>query len=505
MKIFSSRQFRDWDKATIAKQYEASIDLMEHAAGEIARHLIENELALSYVIVCGTGNNGGDGLVIARKLHEEGKSVEVFIAGTAENGSADFRANLDRLMNSEVEIHFLPEDLGGFSFPGADRIIDCVLGTGTNRMVDGFLAGVIRCINDAAIPVIAVDLPSGLLPDLLEPQPGEVVRARETLTFESPKLAMLVPENEIFVGNMTVLPIGLDAAFADHQSAEYSFFDDYDAAMFLKRRPRNAYKNQFGHLQVIAGSRGKMGAAVLCSHAAMAAGAGLVTASVPSVGVDIMQITVPEVMCMPDDDAHYLHTTDFLDKCNAAAIGPGMGTYPETVIMLRKLLRTAQIPVVYDADALNIIAEKRLLVELKPGSVLTPHIGEFDRLFGTHANTFERIRTMKEISGKHHLVIVLKGPNSMVCDPSGVLSFNSSGNPGMATAGSGDVLTGIIGSLLGQGYKPEEAARLGVYIHGLAGDVAREENSSVSLMARDIIGCLGDAFLHIETLRDLTT
>jgi NAD(P)H-hydrate epimerase len=504
MKIFSSQQIRNWDQATISRRYRGSIELMEHAAGEVARYLLENEPALSYVVVCGTGNNGGDGLVIARKLHEEGKSVEVFIAGASDTGTDDFKSNLQRLMNSDIEIHFIPEDLEGFSFPGADRIIDCILGTGTNRAADGYLGAVIRCLNNSAIPVISVDLPSGMLPDLLEPQQGEVVHAWETITFESPKLAMLIPENEIFVGQMTVLPIGLDPDFADHQSADYFFFDDYDAASVLKKRSRSAYKNQFGHLQVIAGSRGKMGAAVLCSHAAMSAGSGLVTASVPACGMDILQIAVPEVMCISDDDANYLHTTEILEKCNAAAIGPGIGTFPETVIMMRKLMRTIHVPAVFDADALNIIAEKRLIGELKPGSVITPHIGEFDRLFGLHHNTFERIRTMREIASVNQIVVVLKGANSMVADPNGVLSFNSSGNPGMATAGSGDVLTGIIGSLLVQGYDPAIAARLGVYVHGLAGDVAREENSSSAMMARDIIQCLGDAFLHIENLRDLT-
>lgn len=505
MKIFSSQQIRDWDQATISRHYGGSIELMEHAAGEVARYLLEYEPALSFVIVCGTGNNGGDGLVIARKLHEEGRSVEVFIAGASDTGTDDFKSNLQRLMNSDIEIHFIPEDLEGFSFPGADRIIDCILGTGTNRVADGYLGAVIRCINDSGIPAISVDLPSGLLPDLLEPQQGEVVRAAETITFESPKLAMLIPENEIFVGNMTVLPIGLDREFADHQSADYFFFDDYDAASVLKRRSRSAYKNQFGHLQVIAGSRGKMGAAVLCSHAAMAAGAGLVTASVPACGVNILQIAVPEVMCISDDDTNYLHTTEILEKCNAVAIGPGIGTFPETVIMMRRLMRTLHAPAVFDADALNIIAEKRLIGELNPGTVITPHIGEFDRLFGQHGNTFDRIRTMKEIASANQIVIVLKGSNTLVADPGGGLSFNSSGNPGMATAGSGDVLTGIIGSLLGQGYAPEVAARLGVYVHGLAGDVAREESSSTSMMARDIIQGLGDAFLHIENLRDLTT
>lgn len=503
MKIFSAEQSRAWDQSTITKSYKTSLDLMEHAASQVSRHLLENEPALSFIVVCGTGNNGGDGLVIARKLHEESKQVEVFIAGSSESGSADFKSNLQRLMNSDIEIHFLPDNLHHFSFPAADRLIDCILGTGINRPADGFLKSVIECINYSAIPVISIDLPSGLLPDLLAVQPGALVHATETITFEAPKVAMLVPENDMYVGQMTVLTIGLDHDFAANEDSDFLFFDDYDVVSVLRKRHRSAYKTEFGHLQIIAGSHGKMGAAVLCAHAAMASGAGLVTASVPACGLDILQTSVPEVMCVADDDAHFLHTTDLIEKCNAVAIGPGIGTFPETVLMLRKLIRNMHVPCVYDADALNIIAEKRLVAELGGGSILTPHVGEFDRLFGQHENTFDRIKTMKEASVKYNVVIVLKGPHTIVADPSGMISFNSSGNPGMATAGSGDVLTGIIGSFLGQGYEPAMAARIGVYVHGLAGDVAREENSTHAMMARDIIQCLGDAFLHLENMRDL--
>jgi ADP-dependent NAD(P)H-hydrate dehydratase / NAD(P)H-hydrate epimerase len=503
MKIFTADQIRAWDKATIAKAYQHSSDLMEHAAGAVSNYLLENEPAMSFAIVCGTGNNGGDGLVIARKLHEEGKSVEVFIAGQSETGSEDFKLNLQRLLQSDIEVHFLPQDLTGFAFSKADRILDCILGTGISRSVEGYLAEVIHAVNYAQIPVIAIDLPSGLLPDLASPQTGAVVQASQTITFEAPKMAMLFPENELYVGQITVIPIGLDADFLNRENSSCLFIDDYDASAWLTKRPLQVYKNQLGHLQVIAGSYGKMGAAVLCAHAAIRSGCGLVTASVPVCGVDILQVSLPEVMCNADADQHFLHTTDLLENATAVAMGPGIGTFPETALMMRKLLRNIAVPCVYDADALNIIAEKRLIAELKPGSVITPHVGEFDRLFGKHESTFDRLQTMKEIAIRHQLVVVLKGPHTIVVDPSGTVSFNSSGNPGMATAGSGDTLTGIIGSLLAQRYDAAIAARLGVYIHGLAGDVAREENSTHGMIAGDIVNCLGDAFLHLESMRNM--
>ncbi len=504
MKLFNAAQIREWDKATVQKYFEDSSELMEVAAQVCADHIAEEEIAALYAIICGTGNNGGDGLCIARLLAAEDHEVKVYITGDADSGSEDFKKNLQRLLSTDIALHFLSEDEHDFH-PETDAIIvDCIFGTGLNRPVDSWLADLIEQVNHLPNRKIAIDLPSGLQADLLEPQPGPVVNADLTLTFQVPKRALLFEENYVFVGEHEVVMIGLDHEFETKEKCELTFFTELDAARIFKSRKKFQHKNSFGHVGIIAGSKGKMGAAILCSLAAMRSGAGLVTAQVPAIGESYLQTVVPEVMCIVDEGENQLKSSDILEDHSATAIGPGIGQAPETVMMLRRILKhEGDHHLVFDADALNILAAKKLQHSIPTGSVLTPHVGEFDRLFGKHENSFARFKTLVAKAAELNCVIVLKGAHTMIASPDGEVSFNSSGNVGMATAGSGDVLTGVIVSLLAQGYSPKDAARLGVYIHGIAGDIAADERGMTGMMARDIIEFLPSALDEVETTKGI--
>jgi|JI9StandDraft_2_1071091.scaffolds.fasta_scaffold17896_2 hydroxyethylthiazole kinase-like uncharacterized protein yjeF len=504
MKLYNAAQLREWDKATIDKYFEHSSELMEVAAQACVDFIIVEEIASIYEIVCGTGNNGGDGLCIARMLALEDVDVKVYIAGDAESGSEDFKKNLQLLLQTDVEIQFFSQEKFDFD-PRPDAIIiDCLFGIGINRNVEGWLAELIERINSFENRILAIDIPSGLQPDLFEIQDKAIIKADVTLTFQVPKPAMLFEENHTCVGTIEVISIGLDHEFEAVEACEISFYQELEAIHDFKPRKKFAHKNTFGHAGVIAGSKGKIGAAMLCCFAAMRSGAGLVTAQIPACGDSILQTALPEVMTISDEGENELRSADILEINNATAIGPGIGQAPETAIMLRKILKsTHKNKLVIDADALNFIASKKLHTSIPEGSVLTPHVGEFDRLFGKHETSFDRFRTLRSKAVELKCTIILKGAHTMVASPDGHVTFNSTGNAGMATAGSGDVLTGVIVSLCSQGYTSETAARFGVYLHGVAGDMAADERGATGLMARDIIEFLPVASGEIETTREI--
>lgn len=494
MKLFSTDIIREWDTYTIQKHYEDSSELMEIAAHSAVVKLKELATEADYFIFCGTGNNGGDGLCIARLLNDESFSSHVFIVGDSESGTKDFKLNLKRLLDTDVPVNFLSEANFEFQLPSSGIVIDCIFGTGINRPAEGWMAKLIDKLNALPLMRIAIDLPSGLIPDLIDMQQGSIFRANHTLTFQTPKRAFLFPENYDYVGDFEVLSIGLDEEFPLSQECELFYYNRQDALSDYKERSKFSYKNNFGHVRIVAGSKGKMGAAVLSSIAAMRSGAGLVTASVPACGLDVMQISNPEVMCEADSSTDVLSGLLYDASYSATGIGSGLGQAPETSLMLRRMLKEADKPLVLDADALNIIAAKKLFHDIPKGSILTPHVGEFDRLFGSHDYSFARFRTAKLKAVELQLNIVLKGAHTLVATPQGELYFNSTGNVGMASAGSGDVLTGVITSLLGQGYRPEVAARLGVFLHGVSGDIAASALSYEGMIARDLVHLLPSAF-----------
>jgi NAD(P)H-hydrate epimerase len=324
---------------------------------------------------------------------------------------------------------------------------------------------------------------------------GAIIEADYTLTFQFPKLAFLFPENEQFTSKWFVLPIGLAEAFTDDVEVKNFTIDPEDAASLLKPRSRFAHKGHFGHALLIAGGYGKMGAAALAAKATLRAGAGLVTAHVPKSGYAIIQTAAPEVMVSIDENETHFSLLPELSSYNAIGLGPGLGMEKETRQAVKLLIQNAGIPLLFDADALNILSENKTWIPfVPPNSIFTPHPKEFERLVGKTANDFERNKRQREFSALHKVYVVLKGANTCISKPDGKCFFNTTGNPGMATGGSGDVLTGIILGLLAQHYHPQEACVLGVFLHGLAGDVAAKKHSHEAMIAGDIIEGLGKAF-----------
>lgn len=502
MKLFPIEQLRQWDAHTIREQYESSSALMEVAAKACTEVLLDKVPSPLYVFFCGTGNNGGDGLVMARLLVEHELQVVVLVVGDPAMGSKDFRENLQLSIDGDLPLKFLSADDFEVIIPESAVVVDCILGSGLNRAVDGWMAEVIGMINQATNTVVSIDIPSGMWADRLEPQTQPMVEADLTLTIHTPKRAMLFPENYRYVGEMLVVPIGLDAAFHASTPCAWHYYDELNALDVLRTRSKFDHKGSYGHLAIVAGSKGMMGAAMLSTYASLRAGVGKATAHVPKCGIALLQTAVPEAMC--EEDVSEVGVTFFENsqKYSALCIGPGLGRSEATSQFIQEVITTITQPCIIDADALNIFAERELQQSFPKRAVITPHVGEFDRLFGAHANNFERLKTQMRMAAELHITIVMKGAHTITATPAGEVYFNSTGNPGMATAGSGDVLSGIIGALLAQGYEPEVAAPLGVFLHGLAGNAAEISRGTDAMIARDIIEFIGDAFMQIHDLRN---
>lgn len=499
MKIPSAAQTREWDAFTILHEQIDSIELMERAADACVFELTERIGGNAWCVVCGTGNNGGDGLAMARMLFEDEVPVRVWIAGNPLNGSRDFMTNYELLRQTSVEVILLSQDDSAFPpFMEGEGVVDAIFGTGISRPAEGWHASLIHHLNAHRGTTVSIDVPSGFQPDLFEYQTSPIVRATCTLTFQRPLPALLFEENQVYAGEWRVLEIGLSESFLEQVETKLHMLTPAEAAMWVPSRHRFGDKNAFGHVQVIAGSLGKMGAAVLCAHAAMRAGASMVTANVPRCGYDIIQTALPEAMCLPDEGANELTSANVLDRATAIAIGPGIGTAPETALMVRRILNDARVPLVIDADALNLIAHRDLLSKVPAGSILTPHAREFDRLFGVHETHISRFHTMCQKAPELGVHIVLKGPYTFTATAQGQVWVNFTGNQGMATAGSGDVLTGMIAAMAARAIEPHQAAIAGVYLHGLAGDVASMKLNSDQLIARDITDAIPGAFHEIR-------
>jgi len=498
MKILPVEKIREADAFTIKNEPIKSIDLMERAANQCYRWIKKHvDKSHRFTVFCGPGNNGGDGLVIARLLAQKDYDVDVIIVRFTENGSDDFDANLKRLEG--IDILSLTEIREGDTLPEIstnDFVIDAIFGSGLSRPVAGFVAELIKQINTSGAITISIDTPSGLFSDENSSEKkGAIIEADYTLSFQFPKYAFLFPENDKYVGRWFVLPIGLMQEFTDLLEVENFLVEKWDAIQLLKPRNKFDHKGTFGHALLIAGSFGKMGAATMAAKAALRSGAGLVSAHVPQSGYPIIQTAVPECMVSIDENDKVFSKPPELGLYNAIAIGPGLGTAKASQNALKLLIQNANVPIVFDADAINILGENKTWISFIPaGSIFTPHPKEFERLAGKSSNNFERNKMQREFSIKNRVYIVLKGAHTCISTPDGLCFFNSTGNPGMATGGSGDVLTGIIVGLLAQGYHPKEACILGVYLHGSAGDVSAKEKSMQAMIAGDIIENLGKAF-----------
>jgi NAD(P)H-hydrate epimerase len=500
MKILNARQIHEWDEYTIKNEPISSNELMERAADKCVNWIEENNLLDErFTIFCGKGNNGGDGLAIARILSKKQCTVSVYILEFGHLGTEDFQINLERLHQyPKVEIKFIQSE-EHFPAINTDEIaIDALFGSGLNRPLEGVTAKLVAHINNSGCKIISIDVPSGLPID--QAAKGNVIKANYTLSFQIFKLAFLMQENAAFIGKVQVLDIGLHPGFYQSAETDYEMIDAEIISSIYKPRNRFAHKGNFGHALIVAGSYGKMGAAVLCAKACLRSGAGLTTCHIPKCGYEIMQASVPEAMVMTDFNSSFVTKIENdLDRFDGIGIGPGIGTASETKKLLKETFDAYKKPVVLDADALNIIStDQSLLKNIPANSILTPHPKEFERLFGKSGGDFERLQLAKRKAQELNIVIVLKSHHTSISAPGGKTYFNNTGNAGMAKGGSGDVLTGILTALICQVRDSIEAAVLGVYLHGLAGDIAAEQYSEEAMIAGDIIENLGNAFLSVK-------
>lgn len=504
MKIFTSAQMHELDSYTITHEPIKSIDLMERASLKMTE---EFEKAIgkdsNVVVFAGPGNNGGDALAMARMLADDGYGVAAYLFNIKGNISDDCAANKKRLKENK-RLKSFAEITQEFDPPRLDKqtvVIDGLFGSGINKALTSGYAQLVKYINASPCRVVSIDIPSGLMPeDNSNNVRAHIIRATMTFTLQRPKLSFYYPENQIFIGELHTLDIGISREAMDEMETDYELLEKPFVESLLKARNPFAHKGTMGSALLVAGSYGMAGAAVLAAKACLKTGAGKVTVHSPRKNNDILQISIPEAIVSRDKDDNKfvepIETEDF----DAMGIGPGIGQDEMTAVALIAQLRRTQCPMVIDADALNILGSHRAwLQQLPKGAILTPHPKEFERLAGHGMDTYEQLDKAHNLAKKMEIYVIFKGHHTAICTPSGKIYINSTGNAGMATAGSGDVLTGIITSLLAQGYKREEACIVGVYLHGLAGDMAANYLGEECTIATDIINGLPRAFKALKS------
>lgn len=500
MKLFTSQEIHELDTYTIEHEPIRSVDLMERAAKVMTQAIVERWSNIVPVIVfAGPKNNGGDALAIARMLADKRYDVSVYLFNTKKALSEDCAINRERLKEYK-DIHF-EEIIDEFNPPALKEgmlVIDGLFGTGLNRPLGGGFAALVKLINQSKAEVVSIDIPSGLMSeDNSNNIRANIICANLTLTLHQPKLSYFFPEYQKYLGEIKVLDIQLSAEGQRKIPATFVTLEEYDMRKLMKKRNPFAHKGNMGHALIAAGCYGMAGAAVLAAKACLRSGVGKLAIRSPKKNNDILQISVPEAVLLLDGSEHQL--TDAVDPADydAVGIGPGLGTKePTAIAIISQLRRSQQIPCVVDADAINVLSTHRAWLQQVPkGTIFTPHPKEFDKLYETPAKeSYERLSHAMEMAKRLECYILLKGHHSMLCTPEGNVFINTTGNAGMATAGSGDVLLGIITALLARGYERLQAACLGMYIHGLAGDIAAEEKCMESLIASDIIESLPKAF-----------
>lgn len=512
MKILSASQLKVVDAYTIEHEPVSSTNLMERASRAVADKIRSRwSIDTPIKIFAGPGNNGGDALAIARMLGETNYKVCVYLFNTSDNLSADCQINKQRLLDFqdvkqntmgvrnvelvEVKSQFTPPKL-----EEGDLVVDGLFGTGLSRPLNGGFASVVKYINSSPATVVSIDVPSGLMcEDNTYNVMNHIVKANYTFTLQYPKLSFFFAENEQYVGEWEVLDVGVKDPMTEETHSPYYFTEQADLLPLLKSRSKFAHKGSVGHALLIAGKRGMAGAAILAARACMRSGAGKLTVRVPEHNVRILQEAVPEAILSIDVDQNCFSQSFDTSEFDAMAIGPGIGTSSYTVQAFIEQVSMTKCPMVIDADALNILGSHRgWITQLPRRCILTPHKKELFGLISTTRNSYEELERTRELAARQQIYIVIKGAYSAIVTPEGNVYFNSTGNPGMATAGAGDVLTGVIVSLLAQGYVPEVAARLGVYLHGLAGDLAAENLSYEGLISSDLVEYLPKSF---KTLR----
>lgn len=500
MKIFTAKQMYEADKATEANEGITSIDLMERAAQQVFQW-IDTQLQGAQVpihIFCGIGNNGGDGMALGRLLIQKGYNTHCYVVNYSDKRSKCFLKNYDRYKNTTK---VWPKLLTGENdFPQLSSegiIVDAMFGIGLNRPLDSWVKKLVQHINKVNVFKLSIDVPSGLFIDAPTPDAEAVIKTNLTLTFQAPKLAFFLPETAGFTQNLEILNIGLDAKYLQQTPTEARLILKQDAMRMYIPRQKNGHKGTYGHVLIAGGSYGKMGASTLATKASLRIGAGKVTAFIPKCGYNILQTTAPEAMVITDDTETHITNFKLPEDFQAIGVGVGLGLDSETAKAFESFLSNHKHPLVVDADALNLMGENKNLLKLLPKkSVLTPHPGELERLLGSWTDDYDKLAKAKELSKKQDIILVIKGANTITVYQDN-LFVNTNGNPGMATAGSGDVLTGIITGLIAQGYDPLIAAIFGVYLHGSAGDNASQRQGFNSMIASDLIDSLGTAFLDL--------
>lgn len=498
MYILSSKQIAAADKATIKNNNISSTDLMEHAATLCFQwlHARLQGQNIKIHVFCGIGNNGGDGLVIARHLIQHGYHVNCFVVNFSDKRSPEFLENYNLLK----ELGHWPTVISNEDeFPQVDFediVIDAIFGNGLTRKPTGFTKKLIQYINSTKVFTLAIDIPSGLYTDKAVVDTNAVLKAGHTLTFQTPKLAFLLPENKDYINTWEVIDIGLDQQFIDSLQPKHQYITKNEIIPLYQSRNKWDHKGTFGHSLIIGGSFGKIGAVTLATKAALKIGSGLVSAFLPKCGYNILQISVPEAMVEVDND-NVLTYFNYKTNATVIGIGPGMGTAEKTVLGFEKFLKENKLPIVIDADAINILSQnKEFLHYIPKNTVLTPHPKELERLIGDWKNDYDKLQKATDFSKEHQLILVIKGAHSVVVDGE-FLYFNSTGNPALATAGSGDVLTGMITGLIAQGYEPRIAAIFGIYLHGKTADLALQSTSYETFTASTIIEYLATAILDL--------
>ena len=502
MKIFTSAQIHELDKFTIENEPIKSIDLMERSAKAITQAITEVWGSQTPVIIfAGPGNNGGDALAVGRLLCDKGYEVTVYLFNIYGKLSDDCATNKKRL--AEKRSKALIEVTQEFEPPHLEvgtLVVDGLFGSGLNKPLAGGFSSLVKYINASPAQVVSIDMPSGLMTeDNTYNVRANIIRADLTLTLQQPKLSFLFPENQQFIGRLKVLDIRLSKEGIEKIDANYTLIEENDIRPRLLHRDPFAHKGKMGNALIIAGSYGMGGASVLATKACLRAGAGKVTTHTPKRNSLLLQISAPEAIIQFDREETIFSEAVDTEDFNAVGIGPGLGTSEQTAIAIIAQLRRTQCPIVADADAINILANHRAWVQQLPKDIImTPHPKEFDRLEGPSTDSYERLMKARDLAQRLQAYILLKGHHTSLCLPDGHIMFNSTGNAGMATAGSGDVLTGIITGLLARGYKHSDACVVGMYLHGLAGDIAAKELGVESVIAGDLIQYLPYAFKRLN-------
>lgn len=491
MKIFTSELIREIDKATCESQGITSLELMERASSAVCCEIVSRFNPTQRIVVfAGPGNNGGDALAVSRMLFEQGyRKVEVFLFNVMGKLSKDCKEEKELLKDIEgIDFTEVTKDFQPPYLSEKDVVIDGLFGSGfKGPLQKGFLT-LVNYINDSKAYVISIDIPTGLSGEW-NPNVSrrDMIHADLTLTFQYPRLSFFFEENQEVLGEWRLLDIELDESKAKELPVDFMLVEERNVRPII--RPRNNFsgKRDYGSALFFAGSIGMSGAAVLTARGCLKSGAGLATVHSAKVSLQIVQTLLPEALFEPDRNEHYITDMSVHHNHQAVAVGPGLGVNEKTMDALESLLKNYKQPLVLDADALNCISRRpHLLSLLPPYSIITPHIGEFDRLFGEHKNSEERLNKARDMAKYYNIIIVLKGHYTATVRPTGRVYFNSTGNPGMATPGSGDVLTGVITSFIAQGYRPEQAATLGVFVHGMAGDLAAEKWGEYGVLASEI-------------------